>query len=312
MRRLIAALCLSVVCVAGTALAVQNAWADGPPVICNPKVDPSCTVVVKDPGGPGGTTTPGPGNPSSPGGTPGCSWKAVSYPCTSMYGTFNNGDGCYYGLWNPQPPAGDPNWQGHQPGDGAVYTLTCVPSYASGGNVWMAAGPGGPTPAQLAQQALKKLALPTPTTGMSPDSRLKDGRRYTVVRAFTWIWSDPSRYKTLTARASAGAVWAQVTVTPTALTFTPGDGGNTVSCPGPGRPWVAGKDSQWASAPGGCDYAYPRSTYGYPNGELTATYGITWTVTWTGSGGANGTLPDITTTTNSTFAVAEAQAVIVR
>jgi hypothetical protein len=311
MRRLISALCLSLVFVGLSALAVQSAWADGPPVICNPNVDPSCTIGVINPGKPGGPTpSPSLRNPGPV--TPRCSWEGVSYPCSSMYGTFNNGDGCYYKEANPYPTTG-PVAVEYQQNGGGIYWATC-PSGGSGGYVWLGqpAPRMGPTAAQLAQQAFKTLTLPKPTTGMSPDGRLNDGRPYTVVKAFTWFWSDPSTYKRLTARVAAGAVWAQVTVTPTALTFRPGDGASTVSCAGPGRAWVAGHDSQWAPPPGGCDYAYPRSTYGHRNGELTATYGITWTVTWTGSGGASGTLPDITTTTNSTFAVAEAQAVIVR
>lgn len=311
MRRLTAGITAPLAATAALVVLTGRAHAADPPVGCNPYVDPTCTVHVVNPGPPGSTGSPAPvgGGPA-----PGCSWKGVSYPCTlPIYGSFSNSDGCYWRLWQPQPPAGDPAWQGHAPGDGGVYVSQCEPGLTPGGNAWFATAPVATvSPDQLAQQALKTLTLPHPTTGMSPDGRLKDGRPYTVVKAFTWFWSDPSTYKTLTARAAAGAVWAQVTVTPTALTFKPGDGGNTASCPGPGRAWVTGKDSQWASAPGGCDYAYRRSTYGYPNGELTATYGITWTVTWTGSGGANGTLPEITTTTNSTFAVAEAQAVIVR
>jgi hypothetical protein len=43
---------------------------------------------------------------------------------------------------------------------------------------------------------------------------------------------------------------------------------------------------------------------------VTATYGIEWTVTWTGSGGAAGTLTIPPTTATATFAVAEVQAVV--
>ena len=42
-------------------------------------------------------------------------------PCSSEYGYWSNGYNCYISLLDPQPPAGDPNWQGHEPGDGAVY-----------------------------------------------------------------------------------------------------------------------------------------------------------------------------------------------
>jgi hypothetical protein len=70
--------------------------------------------------------------------------------------------------------------------------------------------------------------------------------------------------------------------------------------------WVPPRQSQ------GCDYRYLKSTFGYPNGELTATYSITWTVTWTGTNGMSGALNPLTTTAASTFAVAELQAVVIR
>ena len=314
---LVALVIMTLAAASGVVIAAHSSAAD-PPAVCN--IDPitgnQVCHVQADPPPTGGSTSPG-GAGSTGGGTGCVGVDGKDYPCYSPeFGSWSGH--CWFKLTTPQPAYDAGLWMGHANGDGAIYMYVCPPLTAGGaggeGMQWLQNAPGAPTvtPAQLAQRALKSLTIPKPTTGMSPDGRLKDGRTYTVVKAFTWFWSDSATYKTLTARAAVGAVWAQVTVTPTALTFKPGDGGNTASCPGPGRPWVAGKDSQWASAPGGCDYAYPRSTYGYPNGELTATYGITWTVTWTGSGGANGTLPDITTTTNPTFAVAEAQAVIVR
>jgi hypothetical protein len=230
----------------------------------------------------------------------------------TIYGTFDSSDGCYWRLWNPQPPAGDPAWQGHQPGDGAVYASNCVPTYLAGVNTWLGAPPGAAavTTAQLAEQALRSVVVPKPTVGRSPAGFLPNGDPYTVVRIPTWFWTDAATYQPVSARADAGTAWAQVTVTPVDLTFAPGDGGPTVSCAGPGRAWVAGRDAQVASAPGGCDYTYLRSSYGLPHDELTATYGIRWSVTWTGSGGTAGNLPDVTTTANSVFAVAEAQSVV--
>jgi hypothetical protein len=123
-----------------------------------------------------------------------------------------------------------------------------------------------------------------------------------------WRWRATSPQP---ARAAVGPVWAQVTVTPVALTFAPGDAGSTASCSGPGKVWTP-QAGQWAHAPGGCDYSYPQSTFGYPGGQLTATYGIVWRAVWVGSGGTGGTFPDVTTTATSRFAVAEAQAVIVK
>jgi hypothetical protein len=147
---------------------------------------------------------------------------------------------------------------------------------------------------------------------MSPDGRLDDGTRYTVVQVPTWFWTSASTYRPVTARAAVGGVWARVTVSPTGLSFTPGDGSAAVRCAGPGRAWVAGRDGQWDRAPGGCDFVYKHSSVDDPHRTVTATYAITWSVSWTGSGNTAGTLPAMTTSTASRFAVVEGQTVVTR
>jgi hypothetical protein len=249
------------------------------------------------------------------GGSVVCSWHGRGYPChDDLIGWFDNQDGCYYMLVSPQPPYDTKLWKGHQDGQGAIYWGSCV-AIAWFGYVWQPSTPAGPptkSPAQLAQEALATLTLPKPVPPPSPSGvKLPDGRPYTVVRVPTWYWTTPASYQAKTARAAVGPVWAQVTVKPVALTFAPGDTGSTASCSGPGKVWTP-QDAPWAHAPGGCDYSYPQSTYGYPGGQLTATYGIVWRATWVGSGGTGGSFPDVTTIATSRFAVAEAQAVIVK
>ena len=246
-----------------------------------------------------------------------CSWQGSVHACHDvLMGSFDNTDGCYYLLLTPQPVYDPTLWDGHPKGQGAIYQFTC-PSWSGigGGWRWRASSPqpaATVTPAQLAQQAFATLTLPKPVPPSSPSgARLPDGRPYTVVQVPTWFWTTQASYQAKTARAAVGPVWAQVTVTPVALTFDPGDTGSTVSCAGPGKVWTP-QAGQWAHSPDGCDYAYPQSTYGYPGGLLTATYGIVWRANWTGSGGTGGNFPDVTTTAASRFAVAEAQAVIVR
>ena len=267
--------------------------------------------VVKDPRPPTGPNPPG----GSGGGSVVCSWHGREYPChDELIGWFDNQDGCYYKLVSPQPPYDLKLWKGHQDGQGSIYWGSCV-AIASFGYVWQPSTPAGlPTksPAQLAQQAFATLTLPKPVPPSSPSGgKLPDGRPYTVVQVPTWFWTAPASYQAKTARAAVGPVWAQVTVTPVALTFVPGDGGSAASCSGPGNMWTP-QAGPWTHAPGGCDYSYPQSTYGYPGGQLTATYGIVWRATWVGSGGTGGSFPDVTTSATTRFAVAEAQAVIVK
>ncbi|SDY73464.1 hypothetical protein SAMN05661080_04439 [Modestobacter sp. DSM 44400] len=224
---------------------------------------------------------------------------------------------CYAQALPEQPAKDSPVWGGHT--DGAIYLCTfysgghTLPG-TSGFSFWSATAPAGPSavdPAVLAEQALRTLTIPTPTTGRYPAGTLQDGQAFTVVKAYTWFWTDPDSFKAMTARADAGGVWSRVTVEPTSLSFTPGDGAAAVSCPGPGVAWQR-TDGVWAQSPAGCDYQYPHSSIHQPDREVTAVYGIQWSVAWTSSTGASGTLPQLTTTSNATFAVAEVQAVVTR
>lgn len=219
---------------------------------------------------------------------------------------------CFTKPANPQPPAGDPAWAGHDPSTGTIYLRTCPFTHAPSlpVPVFVAAGEDPPvvvTPAELALQAVRQLQLPKPTIKRSPSERNSDqGVPYTWVNLWTWYWTSPARWQPLSKRAAAGAVFAEVTVTPQELVLEPGDGLPTVSCPGPGRPW---RPADGTSAPsgGGCGYRYRHvTTTGEP---LTATISIRWEVTWRGSGGAGGTLPAMTTSASSTFAVQQVQAV---
>ena len=248
-----------------------------------------------------------------------CTLKAsgVALPCQEGPAWWVQSMQCYAQVMSEQPPRDSPVWGGHT--DGAIYSCTfytggrAFPG-TNGFSFWSAAAPAGPAavdPAALAQQALRTLTVPAPTTGRYPAGTMQDGRPFTVVDAYTWFWTEPGSFRELTARADAGGVWAQVTVTPTVLSFAPGDGAAAVSCPGPGVAWQP-NDGVWAPSPAGCEYRYPHSSIHQPDRQVTATYSIRWSVTWTSSTGASGTLPDLTTSSNATFAVAEVEAVVTR
>jgi hypothetical protein len=243
--------------------------------------------------------------------------SGTTVPCQQSAARWVQSMQCYVQVMAVQPPRDSAVWGGRT--DGAIYSCTF---YTGGGvfpgtngfSFWSATEPAGPAtvdPAVLAEQALRTLTIPAPTTGRYPAGTMQDGQPFTVVNAYTWFWTDPGSFRALTARADAGGVWVQVEVTPTALSFTPGDGAAAVSCPGPGEAWQR-SDGVWAPSPAGCHYRYPHSSISQPDRQVTATYGINWSVAWTSSTGASGTLPDLTTSSDSTFAVAEVQAVVTR
>jgi len=176
------------------------------------------------------------------------------------------------------------------------------------------AAPPPPTSAQLAQAAFGELVMPLPVPSRYPSGILKEsGHPYTIVNANTWFWIDPGTFQPVSKTVTAGAVWGKATATPVSLGFAPGDGSHSVSCPGPGPPWKA-NDQTWLAPvnPQGCSYRYLQSSLGIGgDDQVTATYTITWNVTWTGSDGTGGAFNNMQSQTTSRFGVAEVQTVVV-
>ncbi len=160
------------------------------------------------------------------------------------------------------------------------------------------------TPAQLAQQARDTLLLAQPTIQRSPDETIRfKGDPMTWVNLWTWFWTDPVTYQPMTQTVSAGAVSATVTATPVGLLFDPGDGSPAVRCAGPGRAWVERDDD--AAPPGGCGYRYRSVT----EGTIISTVSILWDVSWTGTGGLSGSLPQMRTQASAPLRVMQIQVV---
>lgn len=85
-----------------------------------------------------------------------------------------NGAGCNAFMLSPQPPAGDPMWEGHDPSEGSVWG--CDTDFANNGNTFFVPNGEGPTvvdPAVLAQRALGRMKL------VSADARSLRGRTST-------------------------------------------------------------------------------------------------------------------------------------
>lgn len=290
------------------------------PAECQQYTAHGLCVVTAETGGQGGqASNSAPANGGGATTTQACTDTrlGMTVNCSSAAGWWSQAKQCYVSPLENPPAFSSPMWGGRT--DGALYFCTPFTNGVSfpgtnGYTFWSATPPVGPAavdPAVLARQALSTVVLPSPSTGRYPAGTLTDGRPYTVVNAHTWFWTDPGVYRQTSARADAGGVWAEVTVTPTALTFSPGDGAAAVSCPGPGTAWQPAV-GVWSPSPNGCDYRYPRSSLGEPDGKVTAVYGIQWSITWTSSTGATGTLPQITTTSITQFAVVEVQTVVTR
>ena len=297
------------------AVGLQGLSAAAPAFACGGATDPCPPTgggVIVAPGAGGTGVTIGVGSPGQGG----------SGPSTGSGGS--NG-GTILTVSGGAPVSTNPFFPGSSPIN-PLFPLGCPPDLTNA--AWVAfcnppaAAPGAPAAPPppppsiaLAQQAWGELVLTSPKPSRYPTGVLKEsGHPYTVVNANTWFWTDPATFQPVSKTVTAGAVWGKATATPVALTFAPGDDGHPVTCTGPGQAWQP-NDKTWLppANPQGCSYQYPNSSLGIGgDDQVTATYAITWRVTWSGSDGTSGVFNGMQTQTTSRFAVAEAQTVVVR
>lgn len=211
----------------------------------------------------------------------------------------------FRGVSNPQPPKNRDVWDGHT--EGVILDCTmeyCIPNPlrpfipdCPTTQVWVAAAPGAPDPAVLAQRAVERMNLQPINIGIVPED--KPGS-IGIVGMPQWMWVNepaPNTFGPITESATAG----QFTVTATAkvdkTVWDMGDG-NTVTCVGPGTPYEDRYDI--ADSPD-CGYKYTKQ------GEYEVTATSYWTVEWEGMG-QFGTIPlDLTST--ASIVMGEAQVI---
>lgn len=184
---------------AGSAIPARAA---GPSGGVNPCVVLAVCVVLQDPGsggspGGGGATGGGSGGGSGGGGSggaePTCAWHGVQHPCWDPdLGYFDTASGCYFTQADPQPAADDPSWGGNTSADGAVYLKTCYDANnnAEGAALVFLNKPPNiaappPTPATVAQMAVKKLQFARPVPHTAPPGQA-------VVGSPVWFWYETS------------------------------------------------------------------------------------------------------------------------
>lgn len=203
-------------------------------------------------------------------------------------------------------PAAAPRMPGAGPEDGedgAWYVWKCTGSDAVDAlfrpPVWIVDGEQGgvalPSAAELARRAHSQLTLAVPSIAASPVGDQ-------LVNLPTWLWLDGG-WAPVSATAAVPGVSVTATATPTSVTWAMGDG-QTVTCTEPGTPFVAGRDPRMGSPD--CGYTYRRSSAAQPGQVFAVSATVNWTVTWAGAG-QEGTFPDLKSTGNAQFRVAESQ-----
>lgn len=237
-------------------------------------------------------TTPGtPGTPGGSGGGPApeCYWVTIDDELPEDPTIFVD-----FGL--EEPPEGVPIlWQSWECSDGrATFNFR-----------WVIA----PTPGALAETVRGRLIgqLPQPVVESSPPAGTASIIGVPVfVTVVNWTG-------VVTQTECAGGLCVTVTATPQ-LTFRPGEpGAATVQCAGSGTRFApdAGTPEAQASSPGACAWTYTTRTGA--NGRPSAWPGqasVSWSISWTATTGASGSLAAVTRSTDVPRPVAEVQTVI--
>lgn len=270
--------------------------AGGPGGSCNPH-DPSCTVGV----GGGGSGGSGSGSGGGGGGvvSPGChntDPESGCDPCPSGVSLADTPDPAACQEWEQNLFCSELNPSGVD----YVAWVALLKSVGCWQNPYT---PG--SPAVAAENALASIHFPSPTGSRSPNTSLRyEGYPFTYVNLWTFFWTSPTTWRTLTATATDKDQSATVTARPVELEFDPGDGAGPVACDGPGRAWTAA-DGNGPPSAGACAYQYSTVTAT----PVTSVQTIVWQITWTGTGNTSGEIPSLSTSTSGQLQVLQVQVV---
>jgi hypothetical protein len=277
-----------------------------------------CLIRVEVPGDPGDSETPAGEGPRDSGSGQACFWDpakqglagppAGPVPCTSEMGFWSNNYNCYVKVLAPQPPAGDPLWQGHELNDGAVYSCF-QPQTGIDVRIWSQdppAGSGsGPTPREVAQIAIDQMELRAVDIGMVPEPG-EDNVGIVGMPAWMWVQNPTSHtYGPITASASAGGITITATARVLKIAWDMGDGTKIV-CATAGTPYKASYGRQKSPD---CGHTYVTSSATTPSRKFTVTATSDWIVTWAGAG-QTGTIRLDGLTRTAEVSVGEAQVLV--
>ncbi|MET9546675.1 hypothetical protein ABZY36_15375 [Streptomyces sp. NPDC006627] len=164
-----------------------------------------------------------------------------------------------------------------------------------------------PTPKVLASYAYDQIKVPDTEVELKPEGK-------STVNLPTWVWLDKGRFEPVKVRAElpGTGIWAETTAKPVGLHLEPGTSDAETfpadgDCPadedgGIGTPYTKGS----AKEDPPCGIKYLRATGGQSY-EMKAS--ITWEITWEGTGGAGGRLPNGTFEGTQDVTVQEIQSI---
>ncbi|WP_394426976.1 ATP/GTP-binding protein [Streptomyces sp. SGAir0957] len=197
---------------------------------------------------------------------------------------------CTYEKADPQPDAESLDWEGHKPGDGAVYKQTCKFDGSLNTvvrNVWAADPPEADVdPAQLAQQAVDKMTLLGPEIGITPKP---GGKGVVGMPVYLWTAKNAETFGPNVASASAGGITVTATAKVQKIVWTMGDG-NSVTCTTAGTPY---KPEYGKQPSPDCGYRYNSPSSTTKSGRFHVSATSTWSIGWEATNGQTGELNEV-------------------
>jgi hypothetical protein len=274
---------------------VEEARAD-PPVRCvATAAGEVCETVAESPGSQTQEQFPtGSGGATSQIGSKSASKRVCTYngddvTCTSTLGVWSQERQCFVQRVSPQPPADHAIWEGRN--EGTIYQCVAPGSAFSAGvgnGFWFwapsAGAAGAPVlvdPVTLAEKAIERMDLVSPSIGMTP---LTAGAPL-LVGMDAWLWVDnagPRGFGPITRTATAGPVSVTATAEVTKVVWDLGDG-SRLTCRSAGTPWSPDKGT---GASPTCGHRYLTPSTAEPDGTFTVRATAHWQVEWSGAGQA--------------------------
>lgn len=259
----------------------------------------TCAGDWSGPGGDGGRTC-----------HTGMGGRLVRVPCVDpSLGWFVDAfGGCYITPADPQPAAGHPVWDGHDPGTGVVYSAACFATDGVDGMPYLrhpilvflpsAQGVVG----DLLERAVATLSLAGPDIHLAPDPAGAG-----LVGLPVWMWTPVTGSTWGPVRTSLTALGTTVTVVAAAerVSWDMGDG-REVSCDGPGTPYRA---SYGAQASPTCGHVYEQPSRSHPGGRYQVTATTRWRLDWWVEGTAIGGTRRTTRESSATVRIEELRVV---
>jgi hypothetical protein len=215
-----------------------------------------------------------------------CQHHGAAQACTSALGNWSNSQQCYLKREEPQPPPGDPRWQGHT--DGSVWACVLEQGYDEGTHivtrwVWL---PGEPDtvvidPVTLAYRAVAAMQLAPPLVKSAPEPG-----QVGLVNMPVWLWVDKTEntWGPIVRSASVPGLSVTAAAQVKAVNWSMGDG-NIIRCEGAGTPY---DESMGIKDSPDCGHRYKKTSRQLPKCTYPVTATAQWDITWQSTLGDTG------------------------